>query len=62
MACGAWARLASSLPGVRIRHELGYHEGAQGGDREQARARLNARLMSFDAALRALRSPPDYPM
>ena len=34
----------------------------QGVDRAQAQARLSARLMSFDAALRALRSPPDYPM
>ena len=32
------------------------------GDRAQAQARLHARLTSFDAALRALRSPPDYPM
>jgi hypothetical protein len=35
---------------------------AQAGDRAQAQARLHARLTSFDAALRALRSPPDYPM
>jgi len=53
-------RVADVLASLQALRSAVTTERATGGDRAQAEARVNVRLMSFDAALRALRSPTDY--
>jgi len=53
-------RVADVLASLQALRSAVNAERTSGGDRAQAEARVHARLMSFEAALRALRSPTDY--